>query len=37
MSSHVLNRLLMLWGVEPFLLSFEDDPEQTVLNAFLRL
>lgn len=30
----VFNRMLMLWGVEPFFMELDDDPEQTVLNAF---
>ncbi len=26
-------QLLLPWGVEPFLMDFSDDPEQTVLDA----
>ena len=29
--------MLMLWGVEPFLMDLDDDPEQTILNAFAYL
>jgi len=31
------NRMLMLWGVEPFLVQFRQDPEQTILDAFTLL
>ena len=27
----------MLWGVEPFLMELEEDPEQTIQNAFAYL
>ena len=30
----VLVRMLLLWGVEPFLVEFHQDPEQTVQDAF---
>jgi pyruvate kinase len=30
----IFNRMLMLWGVEPFLMELDEDPEQTILNAF---
>lgn len=30
----VFKRMLMLWGVEPFLMELDADPEQTILNAF---
>jgi pyruvate kinase len=30
----VFQNLLMYWGVEPFQIVFEEDPERTVLNAF---
>lgn len=33
----VFKNLLLYWGVEPFLMEFEDDFEQTILNAFERL
>jgi pyruvate kinase len=33
----VFNRMLMLWGVEPFLMDLDSDPEQTILNAFAYL
>ena len=33
----VFNRMLMLWGVEPFLMELDRDPEQTILNAFAYL
>jgi pyruvate kinase len=36
-SEHVFQNLLMYWGVEPFLMDFEEDPEVTVQNAFTRL
>jgi len=29
--------LLLYWGVEPFLMDFEEDCEKTILNAFARL
>ena len=33
----VFQRLLLYWGVEPFLLSFSDDHEETIQKAFHRL
>lgn len=30
----VFKQLLLLWGVEPFLMDFSKDYEQTILNAF---
>lgn len=33
----LFRQCLMLWGVEPFLMDFSDDPEATILNAFERL
>jgi len=29
----VFRQLLLPWGVEPFLMDFSDDPEQTILDA----
>jgi pyruvate kinase len=29
--------LLLPWGVEPFLMPFNDDPEETILNAIAYL
>jgi pyruvate kinase len=33
----VFQNLLMYWGVEPFLMDFADDPEDTIQEAFTRL
>jgi pyruvate kinase len=33
----VFQNLLMYWGVEPFLMGFDDEPEETVQHAFSRL
>lgn len=33
----VFQNLLIYWGIEPFLLDFKDDPEETVQDAFMRL
>lgn len=33
----VFQNLLIYWGVEPFLMDFNDDPETTIQNAFTRL
>ena len=33
----LFRQLLLPWGVEPFLLTFCDDPEQTILDALQRL
>jgi pyruvate kinase len=33
----VLRHLLTLWGIEPFMMEFEKDPEQTIKDAFDRL
>ncbi len=30
-------QLLLPWGVEPFLMNFSDDPEQTILDSLERL
>ena len=30
----VFRQLLILWGVEPFLMEFSDDPEITIVDAF---
>jgi pyruvate kinase len=29
----VFRQLMLPWGVEPFLMEFSDDPEQTILDA----
>jgi pyruvate kinase len=29
----IFRHLLLPWGVEPFLMAFSDDPEETILNA----
>jgi pyruvate kinase len=33
----VFRQLLLPWGVEPFLMDFSDDPEQTILDALAYL
>lgn len=33
----VFRQLLLPWGVEPFLMKFSDDPEQTILDALAFL
>ncbi len=33
----VFQNLLLYWGVEPFLMGFSEDPEETIQNAFTRL
>ncbi|NBD37662.1 MAG: pyruvate kinase, partial [Verrucomicrobia bacterium] len=33
----VFKNLLLYWGVEPFFMEFEEDFEQTILNAYERL
>jgi pyruvate kinase len=33
----VFQKLLIYWGVEPFLMSFKEDPEATVQEAFAKL
>ena len=33
----VFRQLLLPWGVEPFLMEFSDDPEQTITNALNTL
>jgi pyruvate kinase len=33
----VFQNLLLYWGVEPFLMAFQEEPEETVQNAFSRL
>jgi pyruvate kinase len=30
----ILRHLVTLWGIEPFLMDFSDDPEQTIKDAF---
>jgi pyruvate kinase len=31
---HILRHMVTLWGIEPFLMAFDHDPEQTIRNAF---
>ncbi len=33
----LFRQCLLLWGVEPFLMEFSDDPEATIMSAFERL
>ncbi|MBL9155636.1 MAG: pyruvate kinase [Verrucomicrobiales bacterium] len=33
----IFRQLLLPWGVEPFLMPFSEDPEQTILNALAYL
>ncbi len=33
----VFHQLMLPWGVEPFLMDFSDDPEQTIANALTYL
>ena len=33
----LFRQLLLPWGVEPFLMEFSNDPEQTILNALANL
>jgi pyruvate kinase len=33
----LFRQLLLPWGVEPFLMQFNDDPEETILNAMAYL
>lgn len=33
----IFRQLLLPWGVEPFLMDFSDDPEQTIANAIQTL
>ncbi len=33
----IFRQLLLPWGVEPFLMEFSDDPEQTILDAITYL
>ena len=33
----LFRHLLILWGVEPFLMEFSADPEETIRNAFAYL
>jgi pyruvate kinase len=33
----VFRHLLLVWGVEPFLIQFSDEPEETIRNAFAYL
>jgi pyruvate kinase len=35
--NNILRHLVTLWGIEPFMMEFEVDPEQTIKNAFDRL
>ena len=30
-------RLRLIWGIEPYLMDFSDDPEQTIQEAIKRL
>ena len=30
----ILRHLVTLWGIEPFLMDFDEDPEQTIQDAF---
>ena len=34
---HIFRHLLLPWGVEPFLMNFCEDPEQTILDAIAYL
>ncbi len=34
---HIFRQLLLPWGVEPFLMEFSEDPEQTILDALADL
>jgi len=34
---HIFRHLLLPWGVEPFLMDFCEDPEETILNAIAYL
>jgi pyruvate kinase len=36
-NAFVLGQLLLPWGVEPFLMPFFDDPEETIQNALAYL
>jgi pyruvate kinase len=36
-SEEVFQNLLLYWGIEPFHMPFDDDPEETVQKAFSRL
>jgi pyruvate kinase len=33
----IFRQMLLPWGVEPFLMKFSDDPEETIINALTRL
>jgi pyruvate kinase len=33
----IFRQLLLPWGVEPFLMPFSDDPEETIRNALSQL
>ncbi|MEM7013422.1 MAG: pyruvate kinase, partial [Verrucomicrobiota bacterium] len=33
----IFRQLMLLWGVEPFLMDFSDDPEETIVNALAYL
>lgn len=33
----ILRHMVTLWGIEPFLMEFCEDPEQTIKNAFAKL
>ncbi|MCB1122661.1 MAG: pyruvate kinase, partial [Verrucomicrobiae bacterium] len=33
----ILRHMVTLWGIEPFLMDFDADPEQTIKNAFAML
>lgn len=34
---NILRHLVTLWGIEPFMMDFDADPEQTIKDAFDRL
>lgn len=34
---HLFKNMLMLWGIEPFLIKFSDDPESTIQAAIQQL
>ncbi len=34
---HVFRRLLLVWGIEPFLMDFSAEPEKTIRDAFAYL
>ncbi|MCZ6673591.1 MAG: pyruvate kinase, partial [Verrucomicrobia bacterium] len=36
-SIRVLRHMVTLWGIEPFIMEFSEDPEQTIKDAFNTL